>query len=99
MTDNQIVKQEEGSEWTKNRTGLAKVKAYAEIEEVKQRFINLLGDREGRAYVESIVIAVAHKEELQQCSPKSIMISAMRAASLKLSVDPIMKQEIGRAHV
>lgn len=26
------------------------------------------------------------------CTPKSIMISAMRAASLKLSVDPIMKQ-------
>lgn len=90
--DKQIVKHEEESEWRKNQTGLAKVKAYAEMEEVKQRFVNLLGDREGKAYVESVVIAVAHKEELQRCSPKSIMISAMRAASLKLSVDPIMKQ-------
>lgn len=91
MSETQIVKNEE-SDWMKNQTGLAKVKAYAEMEEVKQRFINLLGDKDGRAYVESVVIAVASKEDLQRCSPKSIMISAMRAASLKLSVDPIMKQ-------
>lgn len=78
--------------YEENKTGLAKVKAYAEMEEVKKRFVNLLGDREGRAYVESVVIAVSNSDNLQQCSPKSIMISAMRAASLKLSVDPIMKQ-------
>lgn len=86
-----IVKHEE-SEWEKEKTGLAKVKAYAEMAEVQKRFVNLLGDRDGRAYVESVVIAVANNSNLQQCSPKSIMISAMRAASLKLSVDPIMKQ-------
>lgn len=73
-------------------TALDKIKAYAELEDVKKRFVNLLGDRDGRAYVESVVIAVANNSELQKCSPKSIMISAMRAASLKLSVDPIMKQ-------
>jgi recombination protein RecT len=60
--------------------------------DVQKRFSNLLGDRDGRAYVESIVIAVSNNSNLQMCSPKSIMISAMRAASLKLSVDPIMKQ-------
>lgn len=93
MEENQLVKPEvEESEWIKEKTGLAKVKAYAEMEEVKQRFVNLLGDRDGRAYVESVVIAVANNSNLQKCSPKSIMISAMRAASLKLSVDPIMKQ-------
>ncbi len=80
------------SEWAKERTGLAKVKAYAELEEVQKRFVKLLGDRDGQAYVESVVIAVANKKQLQLCSPQSIMISAMRAASLKLSVDPIMKQ-------
>lgn len=74
------------------KTGLEKIKAYAEMDEVKKRFVNLLGDRDGKAYVESVVIAVANNEQLQVCSPKSIMISAMRAASLKLSVDPIMKQ-------
>ena len=86
MTDTAIVPTEHES------TGLAKIKAYAEMAEVKQRFVNLLGDRDGRAYVESVVIATANNKDLQGCSPKSIMISAMRAASLKLSVDPIMKQ-------
>lgn len=79
-------------EKVEKKTALDRIRAYAEMDEVKKRFINLLGDRDGRAYVESVVIAVANKEELQTCTPKSIMISAMRAASLKLSVDPIMKQ-------
>lgn len=79
-------------EYEMQKNGLAKIKTYAEMEEVKKRFVNLLGDRDGRAYVESVVIAVANNENLQQCSPKSIMVSAMRAASLRLSVDPIMKQ-------
>jgi recombination protein RecT len=74
------------------KTALDRIRAYAEMDEVKQRFINLLGDRDGRAYVESIVIAVANSDNLQECTPKSIMVSAMRAASLKLSVDPILKQ-------
>jgi recombination protein RecT len=74
------------------KTALDRIRAYAEMDEVKKRFINLLGDRDGRAYVESVVIAVANSENLQECTPKSIMVSAMRAASLKLSVDPILKQ-------
>jgi recombination protein RecT len=74
------------------KTALDRIRQYAEMDEVKKRFINLLGDRDGRAYVESVVIAVANSDNLQQCTPKSIMVSAMRAASLKLSVDPILKQ-------
>lgn len=73
-------------------TGLQKVKAYAALADVQQRFANLLGDHHAKRYVESIVIAVANNKDLQECSPKSIMISAMRAASLQLSVDPILKQ-------
>lgn len=79
-------------EYEMQKNGLNKIKVYAEMEDVKKRFVNLLGDRDGRAYVESVVIAVANNDQLQKCSPKSIMVSAMRAASLKLSVDPIMKQ-------
>lgn len=74
------------------KTALDKIRAYAEMDEVKKRFINLLGDRDGRAYVESVVIAVANSESLQECTPKSIMIASMRAASLKLSLDPILQQ-------
>jgi recombination protein RecT len=86
------IRKAQAEEYERKQTGLEKVKAYAEMEEVKKRFVNLLGDRDGRAYVESVVIAVANSDNLQQCTPKSIMISAMRAASLKLSVDPILKQ-------
>lgn len=77
---------------SKNKTALEKIKVYAELSEVKKRFINILGDRDGRAYVESVVIAVAGDENLQSCTPKSIMIQAMRAASLHLSVDKSLKQ-------
>jgi recombination protein RecT len=77
---------------TEAKTALDRIRQYSEMEEVKKRFINLLGERDGRAYVEAVVIAVANSDDLQACSPKSIMVSAMRAASLKLSVDPILKQ-------
>ena len=92
MSDEITVVEREENQWEKEKTGLAKVKAYAEMEDVQKRFSNLLGDRDARAYIESVVIATANNSQLQLCSPKSIMISAMRAASLKLSVDPIMKQ-------
>lgn len=74
------------------KTALDRMRAYAEQEKIKSMFINLLGDRDGKAYVESVLIAVANKPELQKCSPKSIMIASLRAASLKLSLDPAMEQ-------
>lgn len=80
------------SPYAEQRNALEKIKAYAALDDVKQRFVNLLGDKDGKAYVESVVIAVSANSNLQTCTPKSIMVSAMRAASLKLSVDPIMKQ-------
>lgn len=74
------------------KTAMDKIKAYAAMEEVQKRFVTLLGDKVGRAYVESVVIAVANSDDLQKCSASSIMISAMRAASLHLSVDPLLHQ-------
>jgi recombination protein RecT len=85
-------RQQQAIQKVEGKTALDRIRQYAEMDEVKKRFINLLGDRDGKAYVESVVIAVAANDNLQKCSPKSIMVSAMRAASLKLSVDPIMKQ-------
>lgn len=79
-------------EKVKQQSTLDRLRAYAEMDEVKKRFINLLGKEDGQAYVESVVIAVSRDDKLQACTPKSIMIQAMRAASLKLSVDPIMEQ-------
>jgi recombination protein RecT len=85
-------RQQQAIQKVEAKTALDRIRQYAEMDEVKKRFINLLGDRDGRAYVESVVIAVANSDNLQACTPKSIMVSAMRAASLKLSVDPILKQ-------
>lgn len=76
----------------KQPTPLDKIKAYTKLPDIQERFVNMLGAREGRAYLESVIIAVANSDSLQECSPKSIMISAMRAASLRLSVDPTLKQ-------
>lgn len=76
----------------RNPTSLDVIKAYAKNTEIQERFANLLGPQGGRQYVESILIAVANSDALQNCSPKSIMVAGMRAASLRLSVDPILKQ-------
>jgi recombination protein RecT len=86
------IRQQQVLAYEESKTALAKIKTYAEMEEIQKRFIRLLGDAAGRAYVESIVIAVSRDEKLQQCTPKSIMVQAMRAASLGLSVDPILEQ-------
>lgn len=71
---------------------LQKIKEYTKLPDIQERFQDLLGEREGMAYLSAVYIAVMNSEKLQECSPRSIMIQAMRAASLKLSVDPTMKQ-------
>jgi len=84
--------QEQLTAYEESKTALAKIKTYAEMADVQKRFINMLGEREGRAFIESVIIAVSNNANLQSCTPKSIMISAMRAASLRLSVDPALRQ-------
>ena len=77
----------------KNTRPIDKFKTYANSPEVLESFKRVLGnDKLAQMYVGSIIVAVYNKEELQACSPKSIMVSAMRAAYLRLSVDPAMKQ-------
>lgn len=74
-------------------TSLDVIRAYSKRPEIVERFTALLGNKEdAQRYIESVLIATANSDELQKCSAKSIMISAMRAASLHLSVDPALKQ-------
>jgi recombination protein RecT len=73
-------------------SGYVRFKAYAALPSVREQFMNLLGDAEGRFYLTGVMIAVANSDRLQGCSPRSIMIAALRAASLKLSVDPSLTQ-------
>jgi len=74
------------------QTALTVIKEYARSTEIQTRFENMLGNRSGKNYIESVIIAVTNNDALQKCDPRSIMVSAMRAASLKLSVDPALKQ-------
>ncbi len=68
-------------------TGMERVKNYMMSEEVKQRFTEMMGP-EGNYYLNQVMMVVASSDELQKCEPASILISAIRAATLKLSVDP-----------
>lgn len=60
--------------------------------DVVDRFAELMGSRNARTYIGSVLINVASKPELQACTPESILKSALRAASLELSCDESMHQ-------
>ena len=81
MSDNQIVAAQH------QETDLERVKNYILSPEVKERFADMMGAN-GIYYLNQVMILVANSTKLQECEPKSILIAAMRAASLKLSVDP-----------
>jgi len=74
---------------------LAVIKNYMRSDVVKSGFAEILGERGASAYIASVVIAVGNSEQLQRCTPKSIAVSAMRAATLRLSVDP----SLGKAYL
>lgn len=60
--------------------------------DVVDRFAELMGSRNARTYIGSVLITVANKPELQACSPESILKSALRAAALELSCDESLHQ-------
>ena len=70
----------------KQITPFDRVKTYMLSPEVKERFTDMMGAN-GIYYLNQVMILVANDDRLQQCTPQSILISAMRAASLRLSVD------------
>lgn len=70
---------------------MARIKNYMLSTEVKKRFSEMMG-ADGIYYLNQVLIVVANSEQLQRCTPESILISAMRAASLRLSVDPAQGQ-------
>ena len=71
-----------------DQVALAKVTKYFDSEVVRARFREVLGSRDAGAYISSVLLAVAGSNSLQECSLQSIYMSALRAASLRLSVDP-----------
>lgn len=71
---------------------ITKVTKYLDSEIVKARFADVIGDRNVGSYIASVMITVKDSEALLKCSPASIYTSALRAASLRLSVDPATGQ-------
>lgn len=59
--------------------------------QVLSKFVGVL-DKSATPYIRSVIIAVEADYKLQKCTPESIGISALRAASLQLSCDPSVKQ-------
>jgi recombination protein RecT len=62
------------------------IKRYCQNPEVEQRLKSMLGKRAG-AFANSIVNLVKNDSYLQNCSPDSIMASAMIAASMNMPID------------
>jgi recombination protein RecT len=75
----------------KSDTRLA-VREYLLSEESMARFSEILGKRDAMFFVNSVVMAVAFKPELADCSLLSIRKAAMRAATLELSCDESLHQ-------
>lgn len=67
---------------------LTKITNYLDAPVVKARFAQIMGERGASNYISSVLIAVADSKALQSCSPASIYTNALRAATLRLSVDP-----------
>jgi recombination protein RecT len=72
---------------------ILKVENY--LDKARPRFAEIVGERNTGAYISSVLIAVKESEALQKCSMESIYVSALRAATLRLSVD----QSTGQAYI
>lgn len=64
------------------------LREYIRSDEIQLRFADIVGRQNVGSYISSVMIAVANSDQLQQCEMKSIVSSALRAATLKLEVDP-----------
>jgi recombination protein RecT len=64
------------------------LREYIRSDEIQLRFADIVGRQNVGSYISSVMIAVANSEALQKCEMKSIVSSALRAATLKLEVDP-----------
>lgn len=71
------------------------IRNYAMNSKVIARFAEVVGSRQAAAYINSALLAVANNDALMKCTPQSVVMSALRAATLKLSCDPA----IGQAHL
>lgn len=72
-------------------TAIQKIETHLFSQNVLAKFVGVL-DKSAIPYMRSVMIAVEADPQLQKCTPDSISISALRAASLQLSCDTAAKQ-------
>jgi len=73
-------------------SGMGAIKALLFRDDVMARFQDVMGGRGAQAFINSVLLTVAEKPELQACTAESIMVQAMRAATIRLSVDKSARQ-------
>jgi recombination protein RecT len=77
-------------ERAKEEKAIVRISNYLDAPTVKARFASVVGNAD--AYISSVMITVRESKQLQECQPESIYLSALRAATLKLSTDPATGQ-------
>ena len=70
-----------------------KLKEYILSDNILDSFTRALGNENPAPYISSVLLLIKNSDNkaLQNCTPESIVIAALRAATLKLSVDPAHK--------
>lgn len=63
------------------------LKTLIRTDAIKEKFIEALGSRQVGGFISNVMITVAENEKLQLCTPVSIISAALRAATMRLSVD------------
>ena len=77
---------------TTNQQPIEKISTYLYRDEVIKRFSDMLGEKQAQRFVASVLTAVMADPKLQACTAQSVYLSAVRSATLGLSVDPAYGQ-------
>lgn len=77
---------------TTNQKPIEQISAYIYREESIKRLSSMLGDKQAQKFAASVLTAVMADPKLQACTPISVYLSMIRAATLGLSVDPAYGQ-------
>ena len=64
------------------------LKGIMRSDEVRTRFAEVVGGNNAGGYISSVLIAVSESQSLQKCTATSIIGAALRAATMRLSVEP-----------
>lgn len=76
----------------KNNEARLALRDFLMLPENVSKFSSMLGDREARFYINSVIMQVAFKPELTTCTQESVVKAALQAASLQLSCDESLHQ-------